>query len=465
MTSQPPVPQNQPQDTRPLDADEPHVGFDDIGRLSSKPERPGTSPTSLRHRVGEILRSESAGGYLLIIGAAIAILWANTPLAASYFGLRDLHIALPLGFTTIDLSLAHWAADALLAVFFFIVGVELKEEFVVGELRSFKKAITPVAAAFGGVALPAVIFVILNVGAADETVRGWAIPTATDIAFAVAILGVVGKFLPSPLRLFLLTLAVVDDLIAITIIALFYATDLQPLWLLGALVPIVAYGLLVQLAPNFFIKHNWAPWLILLPLGFVAWVCVYESGIHATIAGVVLGFLLPAKARRGGGGHGLAQVIDHRVGPFSAGFCVPVFAFFSAGVAIGGMEGLKAAATDPVVWGIVAGLILGKPLGILAATWLITRTPFATLDRQIKWVDLSGVGILAAIGFTVALLVAELSYGTGSPHDEHAKIAILFASVLAAILGAIWLAPRNRYWRQITERGVKQDAGEAAREA
>lgn len=432
----------------------PHHSFNDLGRLDSRPGVDHSAsgepqgPRGPLTRLGDFLRSESSGGFLLILGAMVAILWANTPAAASYFGLRDVHLALPLGFTTIDLSLAHWAADGLLAVFFFIVGVELKEEMVVGELRDPKRAITPVVAAFGGVALPAVIFTLLNLSSGQETLRGWAIPTATDIAFAVAILAVIGRWLPTPLRLFLLTLAVVDDLIAIIIIALFYAEDLAPLWLLASLLPMLVFGLLVQLLPKFFAQHRWASWLILLPLGFLAWVCMYESGIHATIAGVVLGFLVPAKRRHGAPGPGLAQVLDHRVGPLSAGFCVPVFAFFSAGVAVGGWDGMVAAAQDPVVWGIVIGLVVGKPLGILAFTWLITRTPLARLDSDIKWVDLAGIGILAGIGFTVSLLVAELSFGTGSMHDDHAKIAILTGSVLAAVLGALWLGPRNRYYKR-----------------
>lgn len=442
----------------------PHASFDDVGRLDSRPDK-HPEQRGFRHFFGNLLRSDSAGGMLLILGAVIAIVWANTPAAASYFNLRDLHLALPLGFTTIDLSLAHWAADGLLAVFFFIVGVELKEEFVVGQLRSVRKAMTPVAAAFGGVAVPALIFVALNLNSGPETMKGWAIPTATDIAFAVAILAVIGRYLPTPLRLFLLTLAVVDDLIAIVIIAIFFADDLQPMWLLAALVPILAFGLLVQLTPGFFSKHRWAPWLILLPLGFITWVCFYESGVHATIAGVVLGFLVPAKLRGGKPGPALAQDLDHRVGPFSAGFCVPVFAFFSAGVALGGMEGLRNAMGDPVVWGIAAGLIIGKPVGILAATWLVTRTPAAELDPQIRWGDLLGVGFLGGIGFTVALLVAELSFGSGSPHDEHAKIAILGASVLAAVIAAIWLAPRNRYYRKLHEQAQRAEGKPATQDA
>jgi len=444
-----------------------HHSFDDLTRLDSHAAGP-REPRGWRHRLLVFLRSESAGGYLLMLFAAVAIVWANTPAAAAYFGLRDLHLTVPLGFTTLDLSLGHWAADGLLAVFFFVVGLELKEEIVLGELRDWRRALTPVTAAIGGVAVPAVIFSLLalGTGAGPGAIRGWAVPTATDIAFAVAVLGVVGRFLPSPLRLFLLTLAVVDDLIAIVIIAVFYADGVSWAWLLAATAPALVFGILVQCFPDFF-RRGWASWAVLLPLGVATWVCMLSSGVHATIAGVVLGFLVPARRRRGGSARGvasagggtpagagasLAQHLDHRVGPLSAGLCVPLFAFFSAGVSVGGGSGLRAALGDAVFWGIVAGLVLGKPLGILAATWLVTRTPVAALDPRVRWGELLGVGMLGGIGFTVALLVAELSFGEGSPHDEHAKLAILFASVLAAALSAAWLAPRNRRYRREAER-------------
>ena len=399
-------------------------------------------------RITEILRAETVGGMLLIAGAVIALVWANLA-GDSYTSLRDLHVGgQVLGFD-LDLSLGHWAADGLLAVFFFLVGLELKKEFVAGDLRRLDRAIVPVAAAFGGVAVPALLYVLVNLDSGGETLHGWAIPTATDIAFAVAVLAVVGSRLPSALRLFLLTLAVVDDLVAISIIAIFYTDELAVEQLLWALIPLAAFGWLVQRRTAFFGVHAWTGWVLLVPLGALVWAFFYESGVHATIAGVVLGFLVPVM-RKKGTGPGLAEVLEHRVRPLSAGFCVPVFAFFSAGVAIGGGDGgFGALLTDTVAWGIVIGLVVGKPIGILAATWLVTRTRRANLDSDIAWRDLVGMSMLAGIGFTVSLLISELSFDAGSGHYDHAKIAILAASVLAAGLSALVLVPRNRHYREL----------------
>ncbi|MFF5793543.1 Na+/H+ antiporter NhaA [Paeniglutamicibacter sp. NPDC012692] len=403
-------------------------------------------------RIGEILRKETVGGMVLILGAVVAIIWANSPASASYFALRDFHIGFEIAGIDLNLSLGHWAADGLLAVFFFLVGLELKKEFVAGDLRDFKRAVVPVAAAFGGVLVPALIFVAINASTGGETLRGWAIPTATDIAFAVAVLAVIGSNLPSPLRIFLLTLAVVDDLIAIVIIAFVFTDDLRPPYLLMAIAPIAFYAFLTHKWPKFFASKWWAPWLILLPLGAVSWALVFGSGVHATIAGVVLGFCVPVIRKDAPEKPGLAEKFEHRFRPLSSGFCVPVFAFFAAGVAIGGANGIASAFGDPVLWGIVFGLLFGKPLGIMGSTWLVTRSVHANLDPDVKWGDLLGVTFLAGIGFTVSLLVSELSFGLESPHYDHAKVAILLASLLAAILGSLWLRPRDRRYRLIAER-------------
>lgn len=403
-------------------------------------------------RIGEILRKETVGGMVLIFGAVVAIIWANSPASDTYFALRDFHIGFEIFGIDLDLSLGHWAADGLLAVFFFLVGLELKKEFIAGDLRDFKRAVVPVAAAFGGVLVPALIFLALNLSSGGETLRGWAIPTATDIAFAVAVLAVIGSNLPSPLRIFLLTLAVVDDLIAIIIIAFVFTDELRPPYLLMALAPIALYAFLANKFPKFFASKMWAPWLILLPLGGISWALVFGSGIHATIAGVVLGFCVPVLRKDEPEKPGLAEKFEHRFRPISSGFCVPIFAFFAAGVAIGGMDGIGSALGDPVLWGIIFGLVLGKPIGIMASTWLVTRSAKANLDSDVKWGDLLGVTFLAGIGFTVSLLVSELSFGLESPHYDHAKVAILLGSLLAAVLGAAWLIPRNRRYKEIAER-------------
>ena len=401
-------------------------------------------------RLGEILRKETVGGIVLVVAALVAVVWANSPIANSYFALRDFTIgpkALHL-----HLSLGQWASDGLLAIFFFLVGLELKRELVAGQLRHVSKAIVPVAAAVGGVVVPALIFAAINIGN-PGSIRGWAIPTATDIAFAVAVLAIVGSKLPSALRIFLLTLAVVDDLIAIVIIAFVYTSEIQIAPLLLAIIPLAIYTVLAQRFRRFFARHQSAAWLILLPLGLVVWALIHASGIHATVAGVLLGFAIPvirSKASGGpGAGPGLSEIFEHRFRPISSGIAVPVFAFFSAGVAIGGTEGFTTALSSPVTIGIIAALVLGKPIGILATTWLTTRLTRASLDPSVRWIDLTGVALLGGIGFTVSLLVAELSFGLGSEYDDDAKVAILVASVLAAGLATAILRPRNHHYKRI----------------
>ena len=399
-------------------------------------------------RIGAILRKETVGGALLVIAAVVALIWANSPLAESYFALRDFRI----GYEPwhLDLSLGAWAADGLLAIFFFLVGLELKREFVAGDLRQISKSIVPIAAAVGGVAVPAVIYALVNLSS-PEMLRGWAIPTATDIAFAVAVLAIIGSHLPSALRIFLLTLAVVDDLIAISIIAVFYSSDIQPGPLLLALIPLGLYTFLAQKYRRFFGSRLAAAWLILLPLGIATWMLVHASGIHATVAGVLLGFAVPViRSQASGGpeaGPGLAETFEHRFRPISAGIAVPIFAFFSAGVGVGGWDGLVSALTDPVTVGIILALVLGKPAGILGTTWVLTKATRARLDDSFKWIDIFGVSVLAGVGFTVSLLVAELSFGHGSIHDDHAKVGILTASLIAALLAAAVLSTRNRQYR------------------
>jgi len=438
---------------------------------SSKSPEPASTPSnrprvfsrgsySEKVRIGEILRKETVGGMLLVAAAVIALIWANSPLSDSYFALRDFEI----GYEPwhLQLSLGAWAADGLLAVFFFLVGLELKREFVAGDLRNVSKAIVPVAAAVGGVVVPAAIYAVINLSS-PETLDGWAIPTATDIAFAVAVLAIIGSHLPSALRIFLLTLAVVDDLLAITIIAVFYTEDLEITPLLLALAGLALYTFLAQKYRRFFGLKASAAWFILLPIGVVVWALVHASGIHATVAGVLLGFAVPViRSKASGGpdaGPGLSEIFEHRFRPLSAGFAVPVFAFFSAGVAVGGWDGFVSSLTDPISLGIIAGLVLGKPIGILGTTWLITKVTRATLDTSFKWIDLLGVAVLAGIGFTVSLLVADLSFGHGTIPNDHAKVGILVASFLAAILAALVLTPRNRHYRAVeAEEKVDADA-------
>ena len=269
--------------------------------------------------------------------------------------------------------------------------------------------------------VPALVYLAIAGGTGP---KGWAIPTATDIAFALAVLAVISTHLPTALRTFLLTLAVVDDLLAITVIALFYSKDLHLQWLLLALLPLAVFAVLVQRG----ISH----WYLLLPLAFATWALVHASGIHATVAGVLLGFTVPVrprKRRRPESGPGLAEHFEHLVRPVSAGFAVPVFAFFSAGVMLGGMAGLKSALADPIAIGIIAGLVVGKPIGILIATFITAKVTRQPLQKGLTWPDVTGVAILGGIGFTVSLLIGELAFGGNSEADDHVKIAVLAGSV------------------------------------
>ncbi|MEV0719485.1 Na+/H+ antiporter NhaA [Asanoa sp. NPDC050611] len=394
------------------------------------------SPVETR-RVGDILRTETAGGLLLLAAALAAVILANTPWSGTYDAISDAEFG--PGSLKLHLSVAEWAAEGLLAIFFFIAGLELKREFVAGDLRDPRRAALPVAAAIGGMAVPAVIYTVVNLVAADGAPRGWAIPSATDIAFALAVLGLINTHLPAALRTFLLTLAVVDDLLAIVIIAVFYTASLHVLPLLLALVPLAAFGVLVQ--------RRVRSWWLLLPLAMVTWALVHASGIHATVAGVLLAFTVPVHRRSAGTGPGLAEHFEHRWRPLSAGFAVPLFAFFSAGVAIGGSDGL----TSPVTIGVVLGLLVGKAAGVLASSWLVHRFTRAELAAGLSWWDVAGIASLAGVGFTVSLLISELAFGSGTPRDEDAKLGILIGSVLAAAVASVVLRARNRHYRTLVE--------------
>lgn len=395
-------------------------------------------------RIAEFLRQETVGGALLLAGTVIALVWANSPAAGSYEALRDLRVgpsALHL-----DLTLGTWAADGLLAIFFFVVGLELKREFVAGDLRDPRRAALPIVAAMGGMAVPALVFVAINLGTGDGALRGWAIPTATDIAFAIAVLAVISSHLPTALRTFLLTLAVVDDLLAVTIIAIFYTSDLNVLALLGALVPLALFGFAVQ--------RGVRAWWVLLPLAVATWVLMHESGVHATVAGVLLGFTVPVMSRRAGDRddvEGLAEHFEHLVRPLSAGVAVPIFAFFAAGVSVGGLSGLVESFADTVALGITAGLVLGKFVGVLGTTYLLARFTRASLDDGLSWVDVAGLALLAGIGFTVSLLIGDLAYGSGSEREDHVKVGVLAGSLISAFLASLVLVSRNKVYRRIHE--------------
>jgi NhaA family Na+:H+ antiporter len=396
-------------------------------------------------RVTALLRRETVGGALLLVAAVVALVWANSGWASGYAALKDLTLgphALHL-----DLTLGAWAADGLLAVFFFVAGLEVKREFVAGDLREPRRAAIPVLAAVGGMVFPALVYVAVNLAAhaGRGALSGWAIPTATDIAFAVAVLAVISTHLPAALRTFLLTLAVVDDLLAIAVIAVFYTRGLQVGWLALALVPVAVFGVLVQ--------RRVRSWWLLVPLALSAWALVHASGVHATVAGVLLAFTVPViRSDAAGGpdaGPGMAEHFEHLLRPLSAGFAVPVFALFAAGVSVGGRSGLREAFTDPVALGIVAGLVVGKVVGIFGATWVMARFTRAELDDELAWIDVVGVALLGGIGFTVSLLIGELAFGPESARDDHVKVGVLAGSVLSAFLAGVLLRLRNRTYRRL----------------
>ncbi|MFI9822260.1 Na+/H+ antiporter NhaA [Streptomyces sp. NPDC052013] len=389
--------------------------------------------------VADALRAETVGGVLLLLAAVVALIWANVPaLHDSYESVSHFHFGPEaLG---LNLSVEHWAADGLLAIFFFVAGIELKRELVAGDLRDPRAAALPVVAALCGMAAPALVYT-LTASAGGGSLAGWAVPTATDIAFALAVLAVIGTSLPSALRAFLLTLAVVDDLFAILIIAVFFTDSLNFPALGGALAGLAVFWLLL--------RKGVRGWYVYVPLALVIWALMYNSGIHATIAGVAMGLMLRCH-RREGEDQSPGEHIEHLVRPLSAGLAVPLFALFSAGVAVSG-GAIADVFTTPETLGVVLGLVVGKTLGIFGGTWLTARFTRASLSEDLAWADVFAVATLAGIGFTVSLLIGELAFEDDASMTESVKAAVLTGSVLATLLAAVLLKLRNARYRRLTE--------------
>jgi NhaA family Na+:H+ antiporter len=412
--------------------------------------RPGAFrrlPWRERVFVGDVLRQETVGGALLLLAALFALVWANSPWREAYAELGD--ITFGPAALNLDLTLATWAADGLLAIFFFVAGLELKRELVVGTLRKPSEAVLPVAAALGGMVVPAALFYLVARGTSPDS-DGWGIPMATDIAFALAVLAVVGRNLPAQLRAFLLTLAVVDDLGAITVIALFYSDKTKIAWVLLAAGLLLVYAVLQR-------RRVTSAW-IYLPLAVIIWGVVHESGVHATVAGVAMGLLTRVRPDPDED-ESPAERVEHRVRPWSAGVAVPIFAFFSAGVTVVGLQ-ISSVLTDPAAQGIVLGLTVGKFVGILGTTYLVVRFTRAELSGALKWADITGVALVAGVGFTVSLLIAELAFEDFPAQLDAAKLGILAGSLIAAGLASIVLLRRSRAYRDMALEEARDDDGD-----
>lgn len=382
------------------------------------------------------LRQETVGGALLLVGAVVGVVWANSPWASGYESLRDVTVgpsALHL-----NLTLETWAADGLLAVFFFIAGLELKRELVCGTLRRPSAAAVPIAAAVAGMLVPALVYLAVA-GQTSGAARGWAIPSATDIAFALAVLAVAGSRLPGEVRAFLLTLAIVDDLGAILIIAVAFTADLKLRPLAAAVVLAVLYAWLQRRRVRSIVVY--------LPLALTVWALVHDSGVHATVAGVALGLL--TRVRPDPDEHeSPAERLEHRLRPLSAGFAVPVFALLAAGVSVSG-DAIVQLVRDPAALGVVLGLVVGKFVGVLGGAYLVARLTRAALSPGLDWADVAPVGALSGIGFTVSLLIAELAFAGDPARLEHVKVGILAGSLASAGLALVMLRTRERHYREL----------------
>ncbi len=387
-------------------------------------------PTRLLEPLRAFLREEAAGGILLMLAAAVALVIANSPLAPAWDQLWHTQLGVVVGDRSWGMSLAHWVNDGLMAVFFLVVGLEIKREFVLGELREPSAAAVPIAAAVGGAMVPAAIFLALNATGSGR--HGWGVPMATDIAFALGVLALVGPRVPTAIKVFLATLAIVDDLIAVLVIAVFYTGSIELLGIAEALVCIALLLVANRLGVRSLVVYG--------ALGLALWVGVLVSGVHATVAGVLLALTIPATVgQRPDDGRPTRSplvAMEHRLHPWSAFLVVPVFALANAGVPLTGDAAILA---QPVTLGVILGLLVGKPVGILGMTWLLGRFVRRGPPEGTTWGQMAALGVLAGIGFTMSLFIAELATLSA---DEHrgAKLGILVASVVAGTLG--WVAMR-----------------------
>lgn len=377
------------------------------------------------------LGEETAGGALLFVAALIALVWANVP-GDTYTDVWKRMAGAEINGIDLRLTLGRWVNDLLMAVFFFVVGLEIKREILSGELSERRAAALPVAAALGGMAVPALLFMAFNAGGAGAS--GWGIPMATDIAFAIGALSLLGKRVSPSLKAFLLALAIVDDIGGITVIALFYTDDLSSAWLAAGAAVFAAAGLLALL------NIRSAPVYALIAL--IAWLAIHQSGVHATIAGVGMALILPVRYGEQASHASAVDNAEHVLHPWSSYLIVPLFALANAGVDFG-RGAIADAAASPVSLGIVLALVLGKPVGITLCSLAAVRTGIATLPRGVRWAQILGAGMIAGIGFTVSIFISELAFTDQALVDE-AKIGILAASAFAGTAGYVTLLVASR---------------------
>lgn len=376
---------------------------------------PSSGPASRVLGFARFFRTEVSGAVVLLVAAIAAIALANSPLAGWYEWFRHAPIVLPPSANPARVNLARIVDDALMTLFFLVIGLEIKREVLVGELSSWRRAIAPIVAAAGGMVVPALLFALVNRGDASA-LRGWGVPVATDIAFALGVLALAGRRVPSAMRVFLAALAIADDMGAILVIALFYSAKIDVAWLLAVFALVAALFGMNRLGAKVPAAY--------LAVGVLLWFAVLKAGLHASLAGVLLAATIPMA---------LSPRIEFALHPITTYLVLPLFAFVNAGVALVG--GFEALATSRIAAGVMLGLVVGKPLGIVAATWLATRTGLARLAHGMRWRHVAVVGTLAGIGFTMSLFVTNLAFGSAPVLAEEARAAILASSLVAGVAG------------------------------
>lgn len=381
--------------------------------------------------VREVLKNESASGFLILIASALGLLVANSPLSDTYFKVLDIDFSLGSGVLAINLTIQKVVNYLLMTLFFFVIGLEIKRELTTGHLASIKKALMPLLAALGGIAVPALIYLAI---AGRDAPGGWGVPVATDIALAVGLLAMLGSMVPESLRSFLLGIAVIDDIVAILIVAFVYSSGVKFSWLAMALVVVLA---VVSLQ-----KINVSSVVAYLVLGVLLWFALYKTGVHPTLAGVILGLLTPNTSRKLKdesdaelNSYSVIEWLEHKLHPYSAFFCVPIFAFANTGVVVNS-ETLSQASKSVIAWGIFFGLVAGKPIGILATTIAAAKLNIADFPKGASRSLLAATGSTAGIGFTVAIFIAQLAF-KDQQIQELAIISVIFASVVSALISIL----------------------------